>query len=66
MNALARRICHAVEQRSDDVNVEMLARVADVLKAEVRLATENECTCGGAARNEIGCPACAVYHRLIN
>ena len=32
ISAIARSVCHAVEQRSDDVNVEMLARVEACLR----------------------------------
>lgn len=33
-------------------------------KERVRQAVDAECSCGGAAKGQIGCPACGVYHRL--
>lgn len=64
MDNLARKICHAVEQRSDDVNTEMMARVSLVLTTAITSAVNAACNCGGKPLGEGCCPACEVWHRL--
>jgi hypothetical protein len=64
MDNLARKICHAVEQRSDDVNVEMMARVSGVLTNIIGAAVNASCNCGGKPLGEGCCPACEVWHRI--
>lgn len=56
-------------ERYSQEKLELIARLRGELakrpsRVEIRAATEEACTCGGAGPGE-GCPACEVYHRLL-